>query len=75
MGGCGWRMQPDGEDDSAVTTRGKTECGCLIRALRGVTSVDEWVSGENAGDDSGEGRDDHECERVRDTSENVRTRR
>ena len=27
------------------------------------------------GDDSGEGGDDHECERVRDTSENVRTRR
>ena len=48
---------------------------CLIRALRGVISADERVSVDYEGDDSGEGGDDHECERVRDTSENVRTRR
>ena len=41
----------------------------------GVISADEWVSVEYEGDDSGEGGDDHECERVRDRSENVRTRR
>ena len=38
-------------------------------------NVGETLNGNYEGDDSGEGRDDHKCDRVRDTSENVRTRR
>ena len=47
-----------------------------MRALRGgVISADDWMSIEYEGDDSGEGGDEHDCERARDTSENVHTRR